>query len=120
MSGLPPKKFIDIFDVASAMDARKLPLAVVIQNGRDIKVYRVDSEDTQGYFESFDDPLMPSADSVEKATKAFGKEISQESFLQAYVLSAQSGLYSNKEYAIYRARFEEPAKGCDRKTGVCT
>lgn len=121
MGGLSPKKFIEILDVASAMDAKKLPLAVVIQNGRDIKVYRVDSEDTQGYFESFDDPLMPSTDSIEKATKAFGKEISQESFLQASVLPAQSGNYGNKkEYAIYRARFEEPTKKCDRKNGVCT
>lgn len=43
MSGLPPKKYLDI---ASVMDARKLPLAVVIQKGKDIKIYRVDSENS--------------------------------------------------------------------------
>lgn len=104
MSGLPPKKFIDI---ASAMDARKLPLAVVIQKGRDIKVYRIESKDTREYFDSFDDPLVASVESVENASKAFGEEISHEAFLQASVFPAQMGQSSNnKEYAIYRAKFE--------------
>jgi len=107
MSGLPPRNFIDIKSVKSVMDAKKLPLAVVLQNGRNIIVYRVDAENDEKYFESFDDMLMPSFDSVEKATKAFGKEISQESFLQASLLPAQSGQSSNKEYAIYRAKFED-------------
>jgi hypothetical protein len=108
MSGLPPKKYLDM---TSVMDARKLPLAVVIQKGKDIKVYRVDSENSRAYFNSFDDPLMPSVDSVEKATKTFGKEISQESFLQTSVFPAQTGhSSSNKEYAIYRAKFENGKK----------
>lgn len=65
----------------------------------------------RAYFNSFDDPLVASIESVEKASKSFGKEISQETFLQTSVFPAQMGCSSgNREYAIYRAKFEENEK----------
>jgi hypothetical protein len=104
MSALPPEKFIEIKDLA---DANSLPLAVVLQREEDVKVYRVESEETQKYFNSFPNPFLQ-FNYVELATKKFGKEISKKSFLNASVFPAHTGCDgSGNEFAIYRARFEE-------------
>jgi hypothetical protein len=104
MSALPPEKYIEIKDLA---DANLLPLAVVIQRGEDVKVYRIESEKTERYFNSFSGPFFQ-FEYVDLVSKKFGKEIPKDSFLKAAVFPAHSGCdgYGN-EFMIYRARFEE-------------
>ena len=104
MSALPPEKYIEPKDLA---DANSLPLAVVIQRGEDIKIYRVESEKTESYFNSFPSPFLQ-FEYVDLVSKKFGKEIPKESFLKAAVFPAHTGCDgSGNEFAIYRARFEE-------------
>lgn len=112
MSKLPPIKYLAIGSTKDLEEARKLPLAVVLQKGKKVTVYKVESTDAQTFFECWDDFLMPSFDSVEYAAKKIGKKISNKSFINASVVPAQTGAQvpGNKEYAIYRARFEDKNK----------
>ena len=107
MSKLSPRKYITIKGLEDIETTRNLPLAVVIQRKNDIVVYRVDSKDAQSYFEAWDDKLIPSFESVENATKKFGKTISPAAFLRASVFPAQTGssLPEGNEFAVYRAKF---------------
>jgi len=121
MSRLPPKKRLDI----AFEDARRLPLAVVVQRGINVKVYRIEAENARSYFNSFE--FTPSTDSVEGACKMFGKEISKEEFEKAsvYPIPAQEGGSARpdnpSEYIVYRAKFEEVTskKSCDTQSGIC-
>ena len=104
MSALPTTNYIGF---ESLNDIKKLPLAVVIQRGKEVKVYRVEGEESRNYFNYFSDPFLRFGP-VEEITKKLGKEISKESFLNAKVFPAQMGTDGQgNEYIIYRARFKE-------------
>ena len=123
MSKLPPRKYLNITSPTDIENAKNLPLAVVLQIGDNVTVYKVDGKDSIDYFNAWDNPLMPSFKSVENATKRFGKTITREAFMKASVFPAQSGSHEpgNKEWAVYRARFEEETskKSCDTQSGIC-
>jgi len=110
MSKLSPKKILDFPDIRSMEEARKLPLAVIIEKGNDVSVYRVESDDTESYFKAMGGDPTPFVGNLLYATEKFGKPISKEEFLSASVFPAQLGVLSEVSYAIYRAKFEEPKK----------
>jgi hypothetical protein len=107
MSALPPENYIPINDL---VDVNFLPLAVVLQRGKDVKVYRIENEKTERYFNSFPGPFFQ-FEYVDLVTKKLGKEIDKDSFLKAAVFPAHSGCDgSGNEFVIYRARFEDEDK----------
>jgi len=110
MSKLTPKKILDFPDIKSMEDAKKLPLAVVIQKENNVAVYRIESEDVESYFSAMGGDPVPFVGNLLYATEKFGKPISKEEFLNASVFPAQLGVLSGVDYAIYRAKFEEPNK----------
>jgi hypothetical protein len=110
MSKLPPKKILDFPDIRSMEDAKKLPLAVVIEKGNNVSVYRIESDDVGSYFMEMGGDPVPFIGNLLYATEKFGKPITKEEFLNASVFPAQLGVLSEISYAIYRAKFKETNK----------
>jgi hypothetical protein len=106
MSGLKPKKLIDDC-LLNVVDALRLPLAVVLQRGKEIKVYKVDENAANGYVEEID--RLCSFRLIEETTTSLGKEISKDEFLgtEIFPFPIVSGGEGKNEYAIYKAYFRD-------------
>jgi hypothetical protein len=121
MSKLPPKKYLSISSIRDVEEAKRLPLAIIIEKvDEEPFVYKVESKDVEDYFIAMGGDPMPFVGNLLHAVKKFGKTITKEEFLNESVLPAQVGVLSGIGYAIYRAKFDEPSEKCDKKTGVCT
>jgi hypothetical protein len=111
MSKLPPKKYLSLSSVRDIEETKRLPLAIVIGKvNEEPSVYKIEKEDVEDYFRTMGGDPVPFVGNLLNAIKKFGKIISKEEFLNASVFPAQAGVLSGVDYAIYRARFEEPAK----------
>jgi hypothetical protein len=86
---------------------KQLPLAVVLEKGKKVVVYKVPSENTENYFDAIEGQKK-SFESLEEETKRFGEKITPEEFLNAQVSQIQTlGIIAlDSEYAIYRAKFK--------------
>jgi hypothetical protein len=120
MSNLLPRKYLSI----DTVDVKKLPLAVVIRNGPNITVYKIESENVQLFFDGLGKVLPPFIEILESSAKRFGREISSESFLNAAIYPEpeyKGGKLPEIEYIMYRIKPEENQTKmvCNTKTGVC-
>ena len=110
MERLRPR-FLDISCI-SLEDIRKLPVAVVIARGKDVKVYKIESKDVHEYFHSlkYDGSSYPFKD-VLKATEKFGKPMPEEDLLKTPgFLPEGPSFFPQGSYAIYKIKPDETKK----------
>jgi len=110
MERLRPR-FLDISCI-SLEDIRKLPVAVVIARGKDVKVYKIESKDVHEYFQSlkYDGSSYPFKD-VLKATEKFGRPMSEEDLLKTPgFLPEGPSFFPQGSYAIYKIKPDETKK----------
>lgn len=110
MERLRPKP-LDISHM-SLEDIRKLPLAVVTDDGENITIYKIEGANVRKHSQSleYEGRFYPLKDVLE-ATKRFGKPISEDVLLEAYGFMPEEPYLSSKgSYAIWKVKFEKKKK----------